>query len=141
MTKEEIDRLFEQSNQNKFSYVLMLPLGDSVLEQHIEQWLNARVNLVKMPVQRSEMLEYMFECSDYVLCSVDALKCVLDTTKPVFLNIHTDDLDIVDRNNIFVFDPMRNEDKTEMDYKPFLDLATKCLKKDLDDKWIPYYEV
>ena len=136
-----VDQLFQNANQNKFSYVLMLPLGDEVLETHLENWLEQRVNLVKTSVYASKDLERMFECSDYVLCSVDALKCVLDTTKPVFLNIHTDELDIVDRNNIFVFDPMRNEDKTEMDYKPFLDLATKCLKKDLDDKWIPYYEV
>ena len=136
-----IDQLFQNANQNKFSYVLMLPLGDEVLEEHLKNWLEQRVNLVKTSVYASKDLEHMFERSDYVVCSVDALKCVLDTTKPVFLNIHTDELDIVDRNNIFVFDPMRNEDKSNLDYTPYLDLATKCLKKDLDDKWIPYYEV
>jgi len=136
-----VTELFEKANQNKFSYVLMLPLGDSLLETHLENWLKNRVNLVKTSVYSSDDLVHMFERSDYVLCCVDALKCVLDTTKPVFLNLHKDNLDIVDRTNIFVFDPMRNEDKTEMDYKPFLELATKCLKKDLDDKWIPYYEV
>jgi len=59
----------------------------------------------------------------------------------VFLNVHTDTVDIVNQNNIFVFDPLRNEDKSNIDYKPYLDLATTCLKKDLDNKWIPYYEV
>lgn len=136
-----VDQLFKEANQNKFSYVLLLPLGDSVLEDHLENWLIDRVNLVKPSVYASKDLERMFECSDYVLCSVGALKCVLDTTKPVFLNIHSDDLDIVNRSNIFVFDPLRNQEKTKINYKPFLELATKCLKKDLDDKWIPYYEV
>ena len=84
---------------------------------------------------------HMFERADYVLCSVGALKCVLDTTKPVFVNIHTDDLDIMNQDNILVFDPARNEDKIKIDYNQYLELAIKCLKKDLDDKWIPYYEV
>ena len=141
MNSEQIEELFESANQNKYSYVLMLPLGDTVLEQHIENWLAERVNLVKTSVYAPEDLRHMFERADYVLCSVGALKCVLDTTKPVFVNIHTDNLKITNKENIFVFDPYRNEDKTKIDYKPFLNLATKCLKKDLDDKWIPYYEV
>ena len=58
-----------------------------------------------------------------------------------FVNIHTDDLDITNQDNILVFDPARNEDKTKIDYNQYLELAIKCLKKDLDDKWIPYYEV
>lgn len=136
-----VDELFENANQNKFSYILMLPLGDTVLENHLANWLKDRVNLVNPSVYASKDLEYMFERSDYVVCSVGALKCVLDTTKPVFLNLHSDDLDIVNRSNIFVFDPLRNEDKTKINYKPFLDLAVNCLKKDLDKQWIPYYEV
>ena len=136
-----VDKLFEQANQNKFSYVLMLPLGDSVLESHLTDWLQQRVNLVKTSFKQQKDVVGMFERADYVLCSVDALKCVLDTDKPVFLNIHTDELDIINRSNIFVFDPLRNEDKTKIDYAPYLDLATRCLKQDLDDKWIPYYEV
>jgi|SRR5210317_1972570 len=136
-----LDTLFEQANQNKFSYVLMLPLGDTTLETHLENWLLERVNLVKTSFKQHSDLEGMFERADYVLCAYDALKCVLDTNKNVFLNIHTDVVDIVDKPNIFVFDPLRNEDKTKIDYTPYLDLATKCLKKDLDDKWIPYYEM
>jgi hypothetical protein len=136
-----IEQLFKDANQNKFSYVLMLPLGDDVLETHLTNWLQERVNLVKTSYKHQKELEAMFDCADYVICSVGALKCVLDTTKPVFVNIHSDDLDIVNKSNVFVFDPLRNEDKTKIDYKPFLDLATKCLQKDLDDKWIPYYEV
>ena len=59
----------------------------------------------------------------------------------MFVNIHTDDLDIMNQDNILVFDPARNEDKIKIDYNQYLELAIKCLKKDLDDKWIPYYEV
>jgi hypothetical protein len=136
-----IEKIFKDANQNKFSYVLMLPLNDNVLETHLTNWLQERVNLVKTSYKHQKDLEAMFDSADYVICSVGALKCVLDTNKPVFLNIHTDELDITNRSNIFVFDPLRNEDKTKIDYKPFLDLATKCLQKDLDDKWIPYYEV
>jgi hypothetical protein len=136
-----IDKLFEEANQNKFSYVLMLPLGDVVLESHLTNWLQERVNLVKTSFKQQKDVVGMFERADYVLCAYDALKCVLDTNKNVFLNIHKDTVDIVDKDNIFVFDPLRNEDKTKIDYAPYLDLATKCLKQDLDDKWIPYYEV
>jgi len=138
---KHIDKLFADSNQNKFSYVLMLPLGDNVLEAHLTNWLKERVNLVKTSFNSDEELMYMFDSADYVLCSVGALKCVLDTTKPVFVNIHTDNLKITNKENIFVFDPYRNEDKTKIDYKPFLNLATKCLKADLDNHWIPYHEV
>jgi len=136
-----IDQLFDNANQNKFSYVLMLPLGDTVLEKHLQEWLSKRVNLVKTSYKQQQQLESMFERADYILCTYDALKCVTDTNKNVFLNVHTDTVDIVNQNNIFVFDPLRNEDKSNIDYKPYLDLATTCLKKDLDNKWIPYYEV
>ena len=83
----------------------------------------------------------MFECSDYVLCGVGPLKCVLDTTKPVFLNLHTDNYEVKNKDNIFVFDPFRNELKKEMDYQKIIQIAIDCLKKDLDKHWIPYYEV
>lgn len=136
-----VDKLFEQANQNKYSYVLLLPLGDRLLEQHLATWLDQRVNLVKTSFKQQKDLEAMFERADYVVCAYDALKCVLDTDKNVFLNVHKDDVSIVDRTNIFVFDPLRNEDKSKIDYTPYLDLATKCLQKDLDDKWIPYHEV
>lgn len=136
-----IEQLFEKANQNRFSYVLMLPLGDELLEQHLETWLSKRVNLVKTSFKQPEELAAMFDRSDYVLCTYDALKCVTDTNKNVFLNMHKDDIDIVNESNIFVFDPFRNEDKTNLDYSTVLNLASSCLKKDLDDKWIPYYEV
>lgn len=136
-----IDQLFESANQNKFSYVLMLPLGDDLLEQHLSTWLEKRVNLVKTSSKHCEELAAMFERADYVVCMYDALKCVLDTNKNVFLNVHTDDIDIVDQPNIFVFDPFRNEDKTNLNYSSVLNIATKCLQQDLDSKWIPYYEV
>lgn len=136
-----IEQLFEKANQNKFSYVLLLPLGDAMLEAHLESWLKERVNLVKTTYTSTQQLTSMFERADYVLCSVGTLKCVLDTNKPVFVNIHTDDIDITNMENIFVFDPYRNEDKTKIDYTNVLDLAVNCLRKDLDSKWIPYYEV
>ena len=138
---KHIDELFKSSNQNKFSYVLMLPMQDKVLETELTNWLKDRVNLVKTPVYKQEELEYMFECSDYVLCSVGPLKCVADTTKPVFLNLHKDNYSIKNKNNIFVFDPFRNEQKKEMDYQKVIQIAIDCLKKDLDKHWIPYYEV
>ena len=136
-----VEELFNSANQNKFSYVLMLPLGDELLEQHLTKWLEQRVNLVKTSSKHPEELVAMFERSDYVLCTYDALKCVTDTNKNVFLNVHTDDVDIINQSNIFVFDPFRNEDKTNLDYSSVLDIATECLQQDLDNKWIPYYEV
>ena len=138
---KHIDELFQSSNQNKFSYVLMLPMQDKVLDTELTNWLKDRVNLVKPPVFKQEELKYMFECSDYVLCGVGPLKCVLDTTKPVFLNLHTDNYEVKNKNNIFVFDPFRNELKKEMDYQKIIQIAIDCLKKDLDKHWIPYYEV
>ena len=87
MNSEQIEELFESANQNKYSYVLMLPLGDAVLEQHIENWLAERVNLVKTSVY-APGYGHMFRTLDYVLCSV-CFKMRLDTTKQVFVNIHT----------------------------------------------------
>jgi len=141
MTNEEVLTLIENSNQNKFSNVLLLPLGDDVLDKHIEQWLLERVNVVKMPVYTPESLEYAVARVDYALCTVDALKCVLDASIPMFINMHDTEFDIVNKDNRFVFDPFRNEDKTKIDYTSVLDLATKCIKKDLDKHWIPYYEM
>jgi|13_taG_2_1085334.scaffolds.fasta_scaffold00269_5 hypothetical protein len=141
MTHEEVRKLIEDANQNKFSNVLLLPLGDSVLDKHIEQWLLERVNVVKMPVYTPDSLEYAVARTDYALCTVDALKCVLDASIPMFINIHDNEIDIVNNDNRFVFDPFRNEDKTKIDYTSVLDLATKCLKQDLDKHWIPYYEM
>lgn len=141
MNQEDVLKLIEDSNQNKFSNVLLLPLGDDVLDKHIEQWLSERVNVVKMPVYTPESLEYAVARVDYALCTVGALKCVLDATIPMFINVHTNEIDIVNKDNRFVFDPFRNEDKTKIDYTTVLDLATKCLKKDLDKHWIPYYEM
>ena len=43
MNSEQIEELFESANQNKYSYVLMLPLGDAVLEQHTESWVSGNV--------------------------------------------------------------------------------------------------
>ena len=54
MTDEQVLELIKNSNQNKFSNVLLLPLGDSTLDTHIEQWLLERVNVVKMPVYTPE---------------------------------------------------------------------------------------
>jgi|TARA_B100001094_G_scaffold40977_1_gene35613 hypothetical protein len=141
MTDEQVLELIKNSNQNKFSNVLLLPLGDSTLDTHIEQWLLERVNVVKMPVYTPESLEYAVARVDYALCTVDALKCVLDASIPMFINIHTNEIDIVNKDNRFVFDPFRNEPKVEIDYTSVLELATKCLKNDLDKHWIPYYEV
>ena len=83
----------------------------------------------------------MFECSDYVVCSVGPLKCVTDTKKPVFLDVYKDNYIVRDKNNIFVFDPFRNESKKDLDYSTVIQIAMDCLKKDLDKHWIPYYEV
>ena len=141
MTNEEVLTLIENSNQNKFSNVLLLPLGDDVLDKHIEQWLLERVNVVKMPEYTPESLEYAVARVDYALCTVGPLKCVLDASIPMFINMHDTEFDIVNKDNRFVFDPFRNEDKTKIDYTSVLDLATKCIKKDLDKHWIPYYEM
>ena len=46
-----------------------------------------------------------------------------------------------DEANIFVFDPLRNESKKNLDYTKFTEIAIECLQKDLDKHWIPYYEV
>ena len=138
---KHIDDLFESSNQNKFSYVLMLPLKDKVLDNTLTNWLQERVNLVKPPVFKQEELEYMFECSDYVLCNVGPLKCVTDTNKPVFLDLYDDNYEVKNKDNIFVFDPLRNESKKNLDYTKFTEIAIECLQKDLDKHWIPYYEV
>ena len=138
---KHIDDLFKSSNQNKFSYVLMLPLKDKVLDNTLTNWLQERVNLVKPPVFKQEELEYMFECSDYVLCNVGLLKCVTDTNKPVFLDLYDDNYEVKNKDNIFVFDPLRNESKKNLDYTKFTEIAIECLQKDLDKHWIPYYEV
>jgi len=138
---KHIDDLFKSSNKNKFSYVLMLPLQDKALDTALTNWLQERVNLVKPPVFKQEELEYMFECSDYVVCSVGPLKCVTDTKKPVFLDVYKDNYIVRDKNNIFVFDPFRNESKKDLDYSTVIQIAMDCLKKDLDKHWIPYYEV
>tara|TARA_B100000085_G_scaffold270537_1_gene283050 strand:+ start:5917 stop:6336 length:420 start_codon:yes stop_codon:yes gene_type:complete len=138
---KHIDDLFKSSNQNKFSYVLMLPLKDKVLDNTLTNWLQERVNLVKPPVFKQEELEYMFECSDYVLCNVGPLKCVTDTKKPVFLDLYDDNYEVKNKDNIFVFDPLRNESKKNLDYTNFTEIAIECLQKDLDKHWIPYYEV
>ena len=61
---KHIDELFQSSNQNKFSYVLMLPMQDKVLDTELTNWLKDRVNLVKPPVFKQEELKYMFEASD-----------------------------------------------------------------------------
>ena len=138
---KHIDDLFKSSNQNKFSYVLMLPLKDKVLDNALTNWLQERVNLVKPPVFKQEELEYMFECSDYVLCNVGPLKCVTDTKKPVFLDLYDYNYEVKNKDNIFVFDPLRNESKKNLDYTKFTEIAIECLQKDLDKHWIPYYEV
>ena len=56
---KHIDELFKSSNQNKFSYVLMLPMQDKVLDTELTNWLQDRVNLVKPPVFKQEELKYM----------------------------------------------------------------------------------
>lgn len=134
---KHIDKLFEDNNKNKFSFLLIAKDNvDHNTVLYLEDKLQDKINIVSIKSSKydAEELEYALEKSHFVITGLGkTLDIAIKTKTPTLVDVNSKIVDKNYVNTVDFFDPYRNEDSkpyySEKDLKLLVDETLKQLDR------------
>jgi len=134
---KHIDKLFEENNKNKFSFLLIAKDNiDHNTVLHLEDKLKDKINIVSIKSSKYEAdeLEYAIGKSHFVITGIGkTLDIAVKVKTPTLVDVNSKIVEKSYTKTVDFFDPFRNEDSkpyyTDKELKLLVDETLKQLDR------------
>ena len=139
---KHIDKLFDDNNQHKFSFLLLAKdLVDHDTISFLDKGLREKINVVsiKSSKYKEDELQYAISKSHFVVTGLGTtLNYCIDAKKPTLVDVNSNKVLKSYPNTVDFFDPYRNEETKPFYKDKELKLLLKEVYKQLDRYEIDY---